>query len=132
MKEFIKLFIKGMVLGIAFIIPGVSGGSLAVLLDIYEDLLEAISNFYKSLGNFKKYFMYILPIGIGALFSLVVFARIIKYGLSSAPIITILIFLGLILGGIPKLFDNVDKRVDLKHFSLMLIGIIIVLLMLIG
>ncbi len=131
MKEFITLFVKGMILGIAFIIPGVSGGSLAVLLGIYEELLEAISNFYKSFKNFKKYFMYILPIGVGALFSLVVFARIIKYGLSSAPIITILIFLGLILGGIPKLFENVNKKIDLKHFSLMLIGIIIVLLMLI-
>ena len=125
MKEKLLLFVKGMILGVAFIIPGVSGGSLAVLLGIYEELLEAISNFYKSLSNFKKYFMYILPIGLGAVFSLVVCARIIKYGLSSAPIITILIFLGLILGGIPKIFDNVNtKKMNIKHISLMLIGII--------
>ena len=123
MKEKLLLFVKGMILGVAFIIPGVSGGSLAVLLGIYEELLEAISNFYKSLSNFKKYFMYILPIGLGAVFSLVVCARIIKYGLSSAPIITILIFLGLILGGIPKIFDNVNtKKMNIKHISLMLIA----------
>ena len=53
MKEFITLFVKGAIMGVAFIIPGVSGGSLAVLLGIYEELLEAISNFYKSFKNFK-------------------------------------------------------------------------------
>lgn len=131
MKEKITLFIKGMILGIAFIIPGVSGGSLAVLLGIYEELIEAISNFYKSIKNFKKYFMYILPIGLGALVSLLVFAKIIKLGLESAPIITILVFLGLILGGIPKLFKEVNTKINFKHLSLMLIGIVIVLVMLI-
>ena len=131
MKEKIALFIKGIILGIAFIIPGVSGGSLAVLLGIYEELIEAISNFYKSFDSFKKYFTYILPIGLGALASLLIFARIIKIGLESAPIVTILIFLGLILGGIPKLFKEVNTKIELKHLSLMLIGIIIVLLMLI-
>ena len=130
MKDKLILFVKGMILGVAFIIPGVSGGSLAVLLGIYEELLDAISNFYKSFDKFKKYFMYILPIGMGALFSLLVCARVIKLGLESAPIITILIFLGLILGGIPKLFENVDKKPKIKHFGLMFIGIIIVLLML--
>lgn len=47
MKEKLILFIKGIVLGVAFVIPGVSGGTLAVLLGIYEELIEAASNFYK-------------------------------------------------------------------------------------
>lgn len=131
MKDKIILFIKGIVLGIAFIIPGVSGGTLAVLLGIYEELIEAISNFYKSKNNFVKYFMYLLPIGLGALTSLVLCAKLIKFGLDKSPIITILIFLGLIIGGVPKLFKSVDKKPELKDFSLMLIGIIIVVLMMI-
>ena len=109
MKDKLILFVKGMILGVAFIIPGVSGGSLAVLLGIYEELLDAISNFYKSFEKFKKYFMYILPIGLGALFSLLVCARIIKIGLESAPIITILIFKVILLTGgiiIPMLQVN--------------------------
>lgn len=131
MKDNLKLFIKGAVLGIAFIIPGVSGGTLAVLLGIYEELIEAVSNFYKSKSNFVKYFKYLLPIGLGAVASLALCAKLIKFGLEKAPIITILIFLGLIIGGVPKIFKSVDKTPELKDFSLMLIGIIIVVLMMI-
>ena len=71
MKDKLILFVKGIVLGVAFIIPGVSGGTLAVLLGIYEELIEAASNFYKGIDNFKKYFMYLFPIGALRLLSLV-------------------------------------------------------------
>lgn len=132
MKEKLFLFIKGIVLGIAFIIPGVSGGTLAVLLGIYEDLIEAASNFYKGFNNFKKYFMYLLPIGLGVVVSIAVCAKIIKIGLDKAPIVTMLLFLGLIIGGIPKIFKSVNKKLGLKECSFMMIGIIVVLLMLIA
>lgn len=132
MKEKIFLFIKGIILGISFVIPGVSGGTLAVLMGIYEELIEAASNFYKSLNDFKKYFMYLLPIGLGVVFSVSVFARIIKFGLDKAPIITILIFLGMIIGGIPSLCKNVKGyKITIEDISLMLVGMLIVLSMLI-
>lgn len=132
MKEKLILFIKGIVLGVAFVIPGVSGGTLAVLMGIYEELIEAASNFYKSIANFKKYFMYLLPIGLGVVFSVAVFAKLIKFGLDKAPIITILIFLGMIIGGIPALVRNVKgTKINLKDMTLMLVGLIIVISMLI-
>lgn len=132
MKEKLILFIKGIVLGVAFVIPGVSGGTLAVLLGIYEELIEAASNFYKNMVNFKKYFMYLLPIGLGVVFSVAVFAKLIKFGLDKAPIITILIFLGMIIGGIPALVRNVKgTKTNLKDMTLMLVGLIIVISMLI-
>lgn len=130
MKDKLILFIKGAVLGVAFIIPGVSGGTLAVLLGIYEDIIEAVCNFYKGKDNFIKYLKFLIPILLGAGFSLLLVARLIEFGLDKAPIITTLVFLGLIIGGIPKLFKSVDTP-NLKHFSLMLIGIIIVVLMMI-
>ena len=131
MKKLI-LFIKGIVLGVAFVIPGVSGGTLAVLLGIYEELIEAASNFYKNMVNFKKYFMYLLPIGLGIIFSVAVFAKLIKFGLEKSPIITILIFLGMIIGGIPALVRNVKgTKINLKDMTLMLVGLIIVISMLI-
>ena len=58
-------------------------------------------------------------------------AKIIRIGLDKAPIVTMLIFLGLILGGIPKLFKSVSSKPGLKELSFMLIGIIVVLVMLI-
>ena len=132
MKEKLILFIKGILLGVAFVIPGVSGGTLAVLLGIYEQLIEAASNFYKSIANFKKYFMYLLPIALGIIFSVAVFAKLIKFGLDKAPIITILIFLGMIIGGIPALVRNVKgTKINLKDMTLMLVGLIIVISMLI-
>lgn len=130
MKDKLILFIKGVVLGVAFIIPGVSGGTLAVLLGIYEELIEAASNFYKGLDNFKKYFMYLLPIGLGVVVSVGLCAKVIKFGLEKAPIVTMLIFLGLILGGIPKLFKSVDKKPGVKEILCMLVGIVVVLVML--
>ena len=130
MKDRLILFIKGAILGVAFIIPGVSGGTLAVLLGIYEDIIEAVCNFYKGKDNFIKYLKFLIPILLGAGFSLLLDARLIEFGLDKAPIITTLVFLGLIIGGIPKLFKSVDTP-NLKHFSLMLIGIIIVVLMMI-
>lgn len=132
MKEKLILFIKGVVLGVAFVIPGVSGGTLAVLMGIYEELIEAASNFYKSIADFKKYIMYLLPIGLGVVFSVAVFAKLIKFGLDKAPIITILIFLGMIIGGIPALVRNVKgTKTNLKDMTLMLVGLIIVISMLI-
>ncbi len=132
MRDKLVLFFKGIILGIAFIIPGVSGGTLAVLLGIYEELIEAASSFYKGLDNFKKYFMYLFPIGLGVLVSVGLCAKVIKFGLEKAPIITMLVFLGLIIGGVPKLFKSVYKRPGLKELSFMLIGIVIVLFMLIA
>lgn len=132
MKEKLILFIKGIVLGVAFVIPGVSGGTLAVLMGIYEELIEAASNFYKSIADFKKYIMYLLPIGLGVVFSVAVFAKLIKFGLEKSPIITILIFLGMIIGGIPALVRNVKgTKINLKDMTLMLVGLIIVISMLI-
>lgn len=126
MKKYLSLFVKGIVLGIAFIIPGVSGGTLAVLLGIYEELLSIISNFYKSKKNFINAIKYLLPMGLGVVVSVGVCARIIGIGLEKAPIITLLIFLGLIIGGIPKLFKLLDKKVGIKEVLFMLIGLVIV------
>ena len=101
-------------------------------MGIYEELIEAASNFYKSIADFKKYIMYLLPIGLGVVFSVAVFAKLIKFGLDKAPIITILIFLGMIIGGIPALVRNVKgTKINLKDMTLMLVGLIIVISMLI-
>lgn len=129
MNKNLSLFIKGIVLGIAFIIPGVSGGTLAVLLGIYEELLDKASNFYKSFKNFKSAFKFLFPILFGVLVSIAVCVKIIKLGLDKAPIVTLLIFVGLIIGGIPKLFKNAPKKASTKEISYMMIGIVVVLVM---
>lgn len=129
MKKGLNLFLKGIVLGIAFIIPGVSGGTLAVLLGIYEELLDKVSNFYKSKKNFIDTVKYMLPLGMGVLSSVAVCAKIIDIGLEKAPIVTLLVFLGLIIGGLPRLFKGASKKPGIKEIIFMLIGIVLVVVM---
>ena len=72
------LFIKGFIMGIANIIPGVSGGTLAIILGIYEDFIGALSHFFK---NFKKNIKFLLPIAIGLLASIATMSNVMHYSL---------------------------------------------------
>ena len=59
MKENIKIILKGFVLGIANIIPGVSGGTLAITLGIYEKLIETISHFRTKIKENFKFLLFL-------------------------------------------------------------------------
>ncbi len=107
MKEKIILGMKGFFIGIANIIPGVSGGTLALTLGIYEELLETISHLFQ---NFTKKLKFLLPIGIGAVLSILIGSKIITKSLDHFPFATVLFFIGLILGGIPLLTEKIKKE----------------------
>ena len=104
MKDKIILGIKGFFMGIANIIPGVSGGTLAITMGIYEELIEAISHFFTKL---KKNINFLIPIIIGALLSIVIGSKVIGFSLEEYPLPTILFFTGLILGGLPMLYRKI-------------------------
>lgn len=93
-------FFKGMVIGIANIIPGVSGGTMAVVLNIYDKLISSVSDILK---DWKKNLIFLLPIGAGAGTGIVVFSKLIKTLLEIKPIPTNFFFIGLILGSIPMI-----------------------------
>lgn len=107
MKENIVLVMKGFFVGIANIIPGVSGGTLALTLGIYEELIETISHF---LGDIKKHLRFIIPIAIGAVLSILLGSKVITKSLDAFPFATTLFFIGLILGGIPLLTKKIRKQ----------------------
>lgn len=107
MKEKLSLVIKGFFIGIANIIPGVSGGTLAITLGIYEKLIETISHFFK---NLKENIKFIIPIAIGAVLSLLLLSRVISFCLDKYTLATILFFIGLILGGIPLLSKKIKGQ----------------------
>ncbi|MBQ8892655.1 MAG: DUF368 domain-containing protein [Bacilli bacterium] len=114
MKEYILLIIKGMIIGLANVIPGVSGGTLMITLGIYEQVIDTISHFFK---NFKKNLKFIIPLGIGVVLSLLVFSKIIGISLDKYPFATTLFFLGLIIGGLPIIVRNLNKNKDSKKVS---------------
>lgn len=108
MKNNVLLVIKGFFVGIANIIPGVSGGTLAITLGIYEELIEAISHFFRKL---KSNIKFLIPIGIGAFTAIVIGSRIIEISLEKYTLPTLLFFTGLILGGMPMLFGKIKKNI---------------------
>ncbi len=114
MKNTIILIIKGFIMGIANIIPGVSGGTLALTLGIYEDFIESISHFF---GKIKKNIKFLLPIAIGIGLSIVSMSRVIDYSYDHFPIPTTTFFMGLVIGGIPLLLKKVKDTKERKQVS---------------
>ena len=104
MSEILKLMAKGGVIGIANIIPGVSGGTMAVVLGIYERLIEAISNFFTQPQRRREYFSFLAKIGIGAVLAVLVLSWLMDYLLTYHQAPTYMFFIGLIAGSVPSIF----------------------------
>lgn len=104
---FLMDIIKGMLIGIANIIPGVSGGTMAVSLGIYDKLISSVSGLLK---NTKQSIKVLFPIAFGCGIGIVGFTYAIEYLLSRHTFVTCMAFVGLILGGIPILFASLKKE----------------------
>ena len=113
-KENIILGVKGFIMGIANIIPGVSGGTLALTLGIYERFIGAISHFF---SNLKENIKFLLPIAIGLCLAILSMSRVIDYSYEHFPIPTTLFFVGLVIGGIPMLYHKVKGKKEGKQIS---------------
>ena len=118
MLQWILDILRGAVIGVSNIIPGVSGGTMAVSMGIYDRVIYAVNNLFK---QFKKNFRDLLPIIIGVLIGLFAFAALIgtllgtksdEIPLTRLP--TNFAFIGLILGGLPAIY----KRVNMKSAKL--------------
>lgn len=116
MKDKIVLIIKGFFFGIANIIPGVSGGTMALTMGVYEDMIEVISHFFKDI---KKSLGFVIPFGIGAVLSILLMSKLISAALVKFPFPTTLFFMGLIIGGIPLLTRKV-KSEKVKPINILL------------
>jgi len=108
------LVIKGFFMGIANVIPGVSGGTIALILGIYEDFISSISNLFK---NLKKNVSFLLPIFIGMGISIITMSKVVSYSYDNFPLPTMLFFIGLVFGGIPLLLKNVKGKKESKKIS---------------
>lgn len=113
MKNII-LVLKGFFMGIANVIPGVSGGTIAIILGIYEEFIGAISNLFKDL---KKNILFLLPIGIGMGLAIVTTSKVVGYSYDNFPLPTLLFFVGLVFGGIPMLLGKVKNDKESKKIS---------------
>lgn len=109
MLENIKLVLKGGVIGIANIIPGVSGGTMAVVLGVYERLIGAISNFLTDKPRRLEYTIFLGLIAVGAILAIGALSNVMDYLLNEHRIYTHMFFIGLIAGSIPAIYKTHDE-----------------------
>lgn len=118
---FITDIIKGVFIGIANIIPGVSGGTIALSMGIYDKLIGAVSNFLK---DWKKSIITLLPILVGCGLGLIGFTYAIEYLLSEHTFFTCMAFIGLILGGLPVLIRQLLSKMKEHGGSVGISGVL--------
>lgn len=103
----VKNLLKGMVMGIANIIPGVSGGTMAVSMGIYDKLIHCVTHLFK---EFKESMKFLIPIFLGIGIALVGLSFIIEPAFAYFPLQTNCLFIGLIVGGLPAVWQKVKGK----------------------
>lgn len=105
----LRYFILGIIVGIGFIIPGVSGGALAVILGIYDKIFVSIKNWKQ-----KNNLIFLVTLGLGCVVGAIAFGNIILLLLDKREVPTKFIFIGLVVGGIPTLVKSIKENTTEK------------------
>ena len=121
----LKDILAGFCIGVAFIIPGFSGGSVAAILGIYEKLIGAIADLPRTP---KKSIKTLLPIFIGLVLGAISLLYPLRFALSVAPLPTVSLFVGLAIGGMYSITDKVKgKRATAGQLFALIIPLLVAL-----
>lgn len=105
--EQLKYVLIGIIIGGGMILPGVSGGVLAVILGVYEKILDSVGGFLKDI---KKNTLFLAPLVLGMIIGLIILGKILFFVFAEYPAEAKYTFIGLILGGIPALYRELEKK----------------------
>lgn len=97
----------GFLVGIGAVAPGISGGAIAVIFGLYQEITEALAHLFRS---FRRSVSVLLPLGIGGLISVLLFSNIIEWGFTQHPLITRTLFMGLMLGTLPSVVESACQK----------------------
>jgi putative membrane protein len=111
--------IKGILVGIGAIVPGLSGGVLAVVFGIYEPMLRFLGNIRV---KFIENVLYFLPVGIGGILGVVAFSAVVDYAFTNYAAQFTWLFIGFISGTFPSLFKTSGKEGRKPWHWLILLG----------
>ncbi len=124
MKNNVFLVLKGFVMGLANLIPGVSGGTLAITLGIYEKLIEILSNLKK---KFKENIVFVLLLLVGIAAAFLTLSGPISYCLEHFVFATIMFFVGAILGGMPMLCKRIKgEKITAVNIIVLVLSLVLV------
>ena len=117
--SFLIDYIKGIFIGAGAILPGISSGVFCVIFGIYEKLVNSVLELK---NNFKENFLFLLPIGLGGITGVFIFGKLLNYFLTYFPMPTKSVFIGLIIGSIPLLFKQANKKTGFRlHYMIYLL-----------
>ena len=105
--NYVMLFLKGIIVGVANVIPGVSGGTIAVVLHIFDRMIDAINHFTKDI---KKHLLFLLPLLAGAGVGVLAFSVLIDYTLTNYSLPTCGFFAGLVAGSLPLIYGMAKSK----------------------
>jgi putative membrane protein len=105
--DWIIRLLKGVMVGIGFITPGLSGGVLAVVFGIYERLMRFLGNLRE---KFVQNILFFLPVGIGGVIGVVAFSAVVDFAFTNYAGQFTLLFIGFIVGTFPSLFKTAGKE----------------------
>ena len=123
LRTWIKAFILGLFIGLAVIIPGVSGSTVAIMFGLYAALLYAIGNI---LEDFRRCVKFLIPIGIGVVIGFGAGFLLIQLLLEKYIFVIVCLFVGLMIGASPALLREIKgERASIIRIILMIIGVLI-------
>ena len=132
MKSILYRIVCGIALGIGGVLPGVSGGILAISLGMYEKMMLAIGTLFRS---FRQNIRYLLPLGIGGVIGILLASNVLSLLLARYEAQLLSLFMGLVLGSLPELYAEVQldgPRLRAKHIIACVLGLGFVLLFALG
>lgn len=127
MKNNIITLLKGLWIGGTMTVPGVSGGTMAMVLGLYDKIIHAVASFRKDMRNNIHFLLWF---GLGGAIGFFLFAALLLKPLTDAfPTQTQFFFIGAVAGGAPTILQNSGaKKISVKNVSFTLLGAIFVLL----
>lgn len=102
-----KNFLKGIIVGIGGVSPGLSGSVLLIIFGLYRETLDALGSFFK---NIRKNIRFLLPLVLGMFTGVLLFSKMINFFINQYEMPTLFCFLGLILGTLPMIWKEVKKE----------------------
>ena len=113
----------GFFIGLAVIVPGISGSTVAIIFKLYDSFLYALGNLLK---QFKKCFVFLLPIGIGVVIGVLLGFIAVEKLLAILPFAVVCLFAGLMIGAFPAVTDEIKgAKMNAKRIVLFAVGLLI-------
>jgi len=129
MIRIIRNFFNGLAFGVIQTVPSISGGTIAIILGFYFDLIRAINHFRE---DYKRHLRFLIPLFLGTAVGIVLFSSLVNFFLENHSFPTMLFFMGLIAGIVPHIFSKIredGQKLGLREIMLIILPLPVLLLM---